>query len=47
MSFYGYRSSEMFREIAKWADERATVTLAICDKSFNYVILWLQIYRDA
>ena len=25
MSFYGYRSPEMLREIAKWADGRATV----------------------
>ena len=25
MSFYGYRSTEMLREIAKWADGRATV----------------------
>ena len=25
MSFYGYRSTEMLREIAKWADGRATL----------------------
>ena len=34
MSFYGYRSTEMLREIAKWADERATVILA------HYLIIY-------